>query len=84
MVDMNMLLITLYAVYILSKPQTMEISMPTKDKVTAEEQTKSTGYSCYCISFWMGRNLYFTTWRTELPDYKSLIESDYTANGLKQ
>ena len=41
MVDMNMLLITFFMLCTsLSKPQTMEISMPTKDKVTAEEQTK--------------------------------------------
>ena len=41
MVDMNMLLITFFMLCTsLSKPQTMEISMPTNDKVTEEEQTK--------------------------------------------
>lgn len=41
MVDMNMLLITFFMLCTsLSKPQTMEISMPTNDKVSEEEQTK--------------------------------------------
>ena len=41
MVDMNMLLITFFMFCTtLSKPQTMEISMPTNDKVTEEEQNK--------------------------------------------
>ena len=41
MVDMNMLLITFFMLCTsLSKPQTMEISMPTKDKVSEEEQSK--------------------------------------------
>ena len=41
MVDMNMLLITFFMICTsLSKPQTMEISMPSKDHVTEAEQTK--------------------------------------------
>ena len=41
MVDMNMLLITFFMLCTsLSKPQTMEISMPSNDKVTEEEQNK--------------------------------------------
>ena len=41
MVDMNMLLITFFMLCTsLSKPQTMEISMPSKDQVTEAEQTK--------------------------------------------
>ena len=42
MVDMNMLLITFFMLCTsLSKPQTMEISMPSNDKtITEEQQTK--------------------------------------------
>ena len=41
MVDMNMLLITFFMLCTsLSKPQTMEISMPSKDHVTEAAQTK--------------------------------------------
>ena len=42
MVDMNMLLITFFMLCTsLSKPQTMEISMPSNDKsITEEDQTK--------------------------------------------
>ena len=42
MVDMNMLLITFFMLCTsLSKPQTMEISMPTNDKnITEEQQNK--------------------------------------------
>ena len=59
MVDMNMLLITFFMFCTtLSKPQTMEISMPTNDKVTEEEQNKvsqsswaiMTGYSIIWVS----------------------------------
>ncbi len=43
MVDMNMLLITFFMLCTsLSKPQTMEISMPSNDKtITEEQQTRS-------------------------------------------
>ena len=64
MVDMNMLLITFFMFCTtLSKPQTMEISMPTNDKVTEEEQNRgrlrrlsqsswaiTTGYSIIWVS----------------------------------
>ena len=46
MVDMNMLLITFFMFCTtLSKPQTMEISMPTNDKVTEEEHLSNCGKS---------------------------------------
>ena len=50
---MNMLLITSFMLCTsLSKPQTMEISMLTNDKVTEEEQTK-TGASQAVTCFWV-------------------------------
>ena len=50
MVDMNMLLITFFMFCTtLSKPQTMEISMPTNDKVTEEEQNRRLSQSSWAI-----------------------------------
>ena len=52
MVDMNMLLITFFMFCTtLSKPQTMEISMPTNDKVTEEEQNKVKASTEYSITW---------------------------------
>ncbi len=84
MVDMNMLLITFFMLCTsLSKPQTMEISMQTKDKVTAEEQTKV--QDTRAITFILdGKNrVFYYLGEPNYSDYKSLIESDYTANGLR-
>ena len=68
MVDMNMLLITFFMLCTsLSKPQTMEISMPTNDKVTEEEQTK--------VYYYFGEPNY--------EDYTSLKETDYSPEGLR-
>ena len=45
MVDMNMLLITFFMLCTsLSKPQTMEISMPSNDKNITEEQQNKGGF----------------------------------------
>ena len=49
MVDMNMLLITFFMLCTsLSKPQTMEISMPSNDKNVTEEQQSKVRLSHCC------------------------------------
>lgn len=45
MVDMNMLLITFFMLCTsMSKPQTMEISMPRKDLLNEQEQNQGEGF----------------------------------------
>ena len=70
MVDMNMLLITFFMLCTsLSKPQTMEISMPTNDKVTEEEQTKIKPLLC----FWVRTTRSITT--SESPITRTTLRS---------
>lgn len=49
MVDMNMLLLTFFMLCTsMSKPQTMEISMPSNDKTLTEQGTgQSSRFTCY-------------------------------------
>lgn len=49
MVDMNMLLLTFFMLCTsMSKPQTMEISMPSNDKTLTEQRTgQSSRITCY-------------------------------------
>ena len=74
MVDMNMLLITFFMLCTsLSKPQTMEISMPSNDKtITEEQQTKVK--ASQAITLLLGDNY---------KDYTSLKETTYQADGLR-
>ena len=70
MVDMNMLLITFFMLCTsLSKPQTMEISMPSNDKTITEEQQTKVKY------YYEGEPNY--------KDYTSLKETTYQADGLR-
>ena len=77
MVDMNMLLITFFMLCTtLSKPQTMEISMPSNDKDITENQ-KSMVKASQAITLLLGADnkLY--------KDYTSLKETSYGADGLR-
>ena len=74
MVDMNMLLITFFMLCTtLSKPQTMEISMPSNDKNITEEQ-KSMGPD---------NKLYYYEGEPNYKDYTSLKETTYGPDGLR-
>lgn len=84
MVDMNMLLITFFMLCTsLSKPQTMEISMPSNDKDITEEQQSKVKAS-QAITLLLGRdNRVF--YYVGLPDanYSNLIETTYKPDGLR-
>ena len=72
MVDMNMLLITFFMLCTsLSKPQTMEISMPSNDKNITEVLAGDD-------------KIYYYEGEPNYEDYTSLKESDYTANGIEK
>lgn len=84
MVDMNMLLITFFMLCTsLSKPQTMEISMPTNDKNLTEEQ-KSKVIASEAVTLLLGRdNRVF--YYNGIPDekYENLVETSYKPDGLR-
>ena len=79
MVDMNMLLITFFMLCTsLSKPQTMEISMPSNDKtITEEQQTKVKASQAITLLLGDDNKLYYYEGE---PNYK---ETTYLADGLR-
>ena len=85
MVDMNMLLITFFMLCTtLSKPQTMEISMPSNDKDITEQQ-KSMVKASQAITLLLGADnkLYYYEGEPNYKDYTSLKETSYGASGLR-
>ena len=85
MVDMNMLLITFFMLCPpLSKPQTMEISMPSNDKSITEQQ-KSMVKASQAITLLLGADnkLYYYEGEPNYKDYTSLKETSYTPDGIR-
>lgn len=85
MVDMNMLLITFFMLCTsLSKPQTMEISMPSNDKdITEEQQTKVKASQAITLLLGDDNKLYYYEGEPNYKDYSSLKETTYKADGLR-
>lgn len=84
MVDMNMLLITFFMLCTtLSKPQTMEISMPSKDKVAEEEQTKVKESKAITLILGDDNKLYYYLGLPDYENYTSLKPTSYEAAGLR-
>ncbi|MBQ8501519.1 MAG: biopolymer transporter ExbD [Bacteroides sp.] len=85
MVDMNMLLITFFMLCTtLSKPQTMEISMPTNDKnLTEEQQSKVKASQAITLLLGGEDKLYYYEGEPNYKDYTSLKETSYTPDGLR-
>ncbi len=85
MVDMNMLLITFFMLCTsLSKPQTMEISMPSNDKtITEEQQTKVKASQAITLLLGDDNKLYYYEGEPNYKDYTSLKETTYQADGLR-
>ena len=79
MVDMNMLLITFFMLCTsLSKPQTMEISMPSNDKnVTEEQQSKVKASQAITLLLGGDDKLYYYDGEPNYKDYSSLKEITY-------
>lgn len=84
MVDLAFLLITFFMLSTsMSKPQTMELSMPAKDKVTEEEQTKVKASTA--VTVLLGKDdkvyYYFGTGTEEAdPEVK---QTTYAADGIR-
>lgn len=84
MVDMNMLLITFFMLCTsLSKPQTMEISMPSKDQVTEEEQTKVKASKAITLVLGEEDKIYYYFGEPDYEQAESLKTTDYTPTGLR-
>ena len=84
MVDMNMLLITFFMLCTsLSKPQTMEISMPSNDKSITEEQQSKVKASQAITLLWGSDNKLYYEGEPNYKDYTSLKETSYKPDGLR-
>ena len=85
MVDMNMLLITFFMLCTsLSKPQTMEISMPSNDKnITEEQQSKVKASQAITLLLGPDDKLYYYEGEPNYMDYTSLKETTYKPDGLR-
>lgn len=86
MVDMNMLLITFFMLCTsLSKPQTMEISMPSNDKnITEEQQNKVKASQALTLLLDADNKLYYYEGEPDYDNYASLKETTYEADGLRK
>lgn len=86
MVDMNLLLLTFFMFCTtLSKPQTMDIVLPTKDKKDTPEELQSQVKESTAITLILGENnvMYHYEGKPNFEDYTSLKEIDYSPNGLR-
>ncbi len=84
MVDMNMLLITFFMLCTsLSKPQTMEISMPSNDDVPEDQQTKVKASQAVTLLLDKDNKAYYYMGEPNYKDYTSLQETSYSATGIR-
>lgn len=85
MVDMNMLLITFFMFCTtLSKPQIMDIAMPTDQKLTEEDQVKVKESKAITLILGADNKLYYYTGMPNYEDYTSLKETDYSPEGIRK
>ena len=85
MVDMNMLLLTFFMLCTsMSKPQTMEISMPSNDKTLTEQERDKVAAS-RAITLILGGNnrVYYYTGEPNYEAWTSLQETTYNDDGLR-
>ncbi|MDR0738237.1 MAG: biopolymer transporter ExbD [Prevotellaceae bacterium] len=84
MVDMNMLLITFFMLCTtMSKPQTMEISMPRKDVVSEDEQEKIKASNAITVLLGKDDKVYYYFGEPTYDDPDLLKETDFSGEGLR-
>ena len=85
MVDMNMLLITFFMFCTtLSKPQMMNLVMPTKDNnINVENRTKTDEAKTVTLLLAGDNVVYYYSGKPNYEDYTSLVKTDYSSEGLR-
>ena len=85
MVDLGFLLITFFMLTTtLIKPQTMEIAMPSKDKVTEEEQTKVKASRAVTIILGKNNKVFYYE-GTRVNDIDPVVTTtDFSAEGIRR
>jgi biopolymer transport protein ExbD len=85
MVDLGFLLITFFMLTTsMLKPQTMEISVPSKDKVEEDEQNKVKASQAITVLLGKENNLYYYFGAEENGVDPELIKSDYSSEGIRK
>ena len=85
MVDMNMLLITFFMFCTtLSKPQAMDLILPTKDKVEKQDQNKVEDTKAITIILGEKDKAYYYFGKPKYDDPNSLKQTSYGPEGLRK
>ncbi|NDV95505.1 biopolymer transporter ExbD [Dysgonomonas sp. 521] len=85
MVDMNMLLICFFVFCTtLSKPQIMDIAMPTDQKLTEEDEVKVKESKAITLILGEDNKVYYYAGIPDYTDYTTLKETDYSPEGLRK
>jgi len=84
MVDLGFLLITFFMLTTsMLKPQTMEISVPSKDKVEEEDQNKVKASQAMTILLGKENKLYYFFGTQENGIDPTVVETDYSSEGIR-
>ena len=85
MVDLGFLLITFFMLATtLSKPQTMEVALPSKEKVTEADQTKIKASRAVTILLGKGNKVFYYEGTRENDIDPVLIETNFSPKGIRQ
>ena len=85
MVDLGFLLITFFMLTTtMIRPQTMEISVPSKDKVQEEDQNKVKASQAISILLGKDNKLYYFFGTQENGIDPEVVETDYSSGGIRK
>lgn len=85
MVDLGFLLITFFMLATtLSKPQTMEIAMPSKDNIKEDEQTKVKASKAVTVILGKGDKVYYYEGTREKEIDPVLNQTDFSPSGIRK
>jgi len=85
MVDLGFLLITFFMLATtLSKPQTMEIAMPSKDNIKEDEQTKVKASKAVTVILGKGDKVYYYEGTREKEIDPVMNQTDFSPSGIRK